>query len=247
MADDSIHHAATHSDPVIAPVPSPGTAIRTVLVCANSLLRAGLMHLLADTSFVVVGSGLGEQDAEPELFIIAASSASLHTTETVRSLKVQHPEAKVVAIAEHLELSFVRSGREAGVDGFCLMTSGREVLIKSLELVMLGEVILPAPVLRAVLEFQAARPQPKPQNTDVLGEAGLPNPRAATLSGRESQILRYLMTGEPNKVIAHKLDVAEATVKVHIKAILRKVGAANRTQAAMWATGHLQANDSIAH
>ncbi|MBL0408620.1 response regulator transcription factor, partial [Microvirga aerilata] len=59
------------------------------------------------------------------------------------------------------------------------------------------------------------------------------------LSPREAEILRSLMRGEPNKVIAKRLDVTEATVKVHVKAILRKVGAANRTQAALWATNHL--------
>jgi two-component system nitrate/nitrite response regulator NarL len=47
-------------------------------------------------------------------------------------------------------------------------------------------------------------------------------------------------------MIARKLDVAEATVKVHIKAILRKIGAANRTQAAMWATTHLPAGAGAA-
>ncbi len=62
------------------------------------------------------------------------------------------------------------------------------------------------------------------------------------LSTRESQILHCLTDGAPNKVIARKLDVAEATVKVHVKAILRKIGAANRTQAAMWATTHLPTN-----
>jgi two-component system nitrate/nitrite response regulator NarL len=49
------------------------------------------------------------------------------------------------------------------------------------------------------------------------------------------------MQGAPNKVIARKLEVAEATVKVHIKAILRKIRVANRTQAAMWAVNHLPA------
>jgi two-component system nitrate/nitrite response regulator NarL len=49
------------------------------------------------------------------------------------------------------------------------------------------------------------------------------------------------MQGAPNKVIARKLDVAEATVKVHIKAILRKIRVANRTQAAMWAVNHFSA------
>jgi len=47
------------------------------------------------------------------------------------------------------------------------------------------------------------------------------------------------MRGEPNKVIAKRLDITEATIKVHVKAILRKVGVANRTQAAMWAKEHL--------
>jgi two-component system, NarL family, nitrate/nitrite response regulator NarL len=59
------------------------------------------------------------------------------------------------------------------------------------------------------------------------------------LSTRETQILNCLRQGAPNKAIARRLDVAEATVKVHIKAILRKIGVANRTQAAMWATTHL--------
>jgi two-component system nitrate/nitrite response regulator NarL len=63
--------------------------------------------------------------------------------------------------------------------------------------------------------------------------------RLPKLSTREAEILHCLTEGAPNKIIARKLAVAEATVKVHIKAILRKIGAANRTQAAMWATTHL--------
>ncbi len=59
------------------------------------------------------------------------------------------------------------------------------------------------------------------------------------LSNREAEILHCLMQGAPNKIIARQLDVAEATVKVHVKAILRKIQVANRTQAAMWAVEHL--------
>ena len=59
------------------------------------------------------------------------------------------------------------------------------------------------------------------------------------LSNREAEILQCLMQGAPNKIIARQLDVAEATVKVHVKAILRKIQVANRTQAAMWAVEHL--------
>ena len=55
------------------------------------------------------------------------------------------------------------------------------------------------------------------------------------LSEQQKRILRYLVEGESNKMIARKIDIAEATVKVHIKAILRKIRVQNRTQAAVWA------------
>jgi len=57
------------------------------------------------------------------------------------------------------------------------------------------------------------------------------------LSEREEQILRGLVKGQSNKLIARACDVAEATVKVHIKSILRKIRVANRTQAAIWGLG----------
>ena len=56
---------------------------------------------------------------------------------------------------------------------------------------------------------------------------------------REREILGCLTKGEPNKLIARKLAITEATIKVHVKAILRKIGATNRTQAAMWASQRL--------
>lgn len=65
-----------------------------------------------------------------------------------------------------------------------------------------------------------------------------PAPRAATrwsLSSREAAILRLITEGQSNKQIARRLGIAEATVKAHMKTILRKVGAKNRTQAAVWA------------
>jgi DNA-binding NarL/FixJ family response regulator len=55
------------------------------------------------------------------------------------------------------------------------------------------------------------------------------------LSDREKQILRCLVDGLPNKLIARELEIAETAVNVNVKSVLRKVRAANRTQAAMWA------------
>nr|WP_201839792.1 LuxR C-terminal-related transcriptional regulator [Microvirga zambiensis] len=63
--------------------------------------------------------------------------------------------------------------------------------------------------------------------------------RIKKLSPREADVLRGIMNREPNKVIARQFDVTESTVKVHVKSILRKIGAANRTQAAMWASDRM--------
>ncbi|MFX5817298.1 LuxR C-terminal-related transcriptional regulator, partial [Acinetobacter baumannii] len=58
------------------------------------------------------------------------------------------------------------------------------------------------------------------------------------LSPREISILQCLIEGDSNKCIARKINIAEATVKVHIKAILRKIRVQNRTQAAIWGLNH---------
>jgi two-component system, NarL family, nitrate/nitrite response regulator NarL len=96
-----------------------------------------------------------------------------------------------------------------------------EALIRSLQLVMLGQQILPTGFMTSLLQKEASEPVAERPSRG--------------LSPREVQILRHLMTGHSNKAIARALDISEATVKVHLKALLRKVQASNRTQAAVWA------------
>jgi two-component system, NarL family, nitrate/nitrite response regulator NarL len=157
--------------------------------------------------------------------------------EIIGQMREHFPQARIVALADQFDLSFLRSGHEAGVNGFCLAASAPDVLIKSLELVMLGETVLPFEVLRTFVSGASQN-----QEHHLQGSMAEPKPsdlNACKLSAREKEILGCLTQGEPNKVIARKLDITEATIKVHVKAILRKIGAANRTQAALWATQRL--------
>jgi two-component system, NarL family, nitrate/nitrite response regulator NarL len=124
---------------------------------------------------------------------------------------------------------------QAGLSGLCSPAMVGSSLVKALELVVAGATFLPAAVGLALLEQQSRRSRPDAQAVRTTPAAGL----AGRLSDREVRILRDLMQGASNKIIARRLGLAEATVKVHIKAILRKVQAANRTQAAMWAQQHL--------
>lgn len=222
-----------------------GSTIPIALLCENTLLCTGLRHILSGTPFVVseLGSGTGatlvsKEAQEPALCLIEANQDTEQVADAVRQAKERFPRARVVGLADQLDLRCVRLVLDAGVDGFCLTGSTREVLIKSLELVMLGETILPTVVIRAVLDRLTQNPQPV-----IEGSAAIPDsidPRVQKLSNREVEVLDCLRDGSSNKIIARKLDISEATIKVHVKAVLRKIGAANRTQAAMWAAAHLR-------
>jgi DNA-binding CsgD family transcriptional regulator len=117
------------------------------------------------------------------------------------------------------------------------------VFVKSIELVMMGETIYPPAFLSFVLDsgtnsFDETAPRDErekappiaTENAFIATESTI----APQLSPREKSILRCLVEGDSNKCIARKIDIAEATVKVHVKAILRKIRVQNRTQAAVW-------------
>ena len=92
---------------------------------------------------------------------------------------------------------------------------------------MLGETVLPKAILPLILDRE-----------DETIPASVDENFAPLLSHRERLILRHLAEGQANKVIANKIGIAEATVKVHVKSILSKIRVLNRTQAAMWAMNH---------
>ncbi len=244
MAEETIKHVASGHAPSVISILSPQRRGETILLCRNSLVTIGLKHLLEGTGFAVTATAtdenslsLGGPSTVSPLVIIDGSGLPGQIVETARTLKSRYPDAKIAVIADSFDLSFVRQARGAGIDGFCLSSSEREVLIKSLELVTLGETVLPTYLMTLLLEATSLTPEVEP-HVQAGTELDASDPRLRRLSSREAEILHCLTEGAPNKLIARKLDVAEATVKVHIKAILRKIGAANRTQAAMWATTH---------
>jgi two-component system nitrate/nitrite response regulator NarL len=217
--------------------------IATTLICDSPLLLSGLQNILQESPFVLTEAAfaavleLPQQIAsQPALVIVEAQQDVSRLVKVVRQVRERTLEARIIVLAGQFDLSLVLLGHEAGVDGFCLTATPPKVLIKSFELVMLGESVLPFDVLRSIMGAAPDRDQPLQDNAAEPSPSGL---KTCKLSAREMEILGCLREGAPNKVIARKLDIAEATIKVHVKAILRKIGIANRTQAAIWATKHL--------
>jgi two-component system nitrate/nitrite response regulator NarL len=223
--------------------------VSTALFCKNSMLREGLKHTLLNSHFSVcahnfvaerAGADPGEETSSG-LFIVDVNLYHDGTADFVHNTKERHPAARVVVIADEFNLDCMMSVLQAGADGYCLSTVDCEVLVKYLDLVMLGETVFPSAMFLASLSTNERTPRLEAVVSD--GPESLQAISASspirTLSSREAEILHCLMQGAPNKIIARKLEVAEATVKVHIKAILRKIRVTNRTQAAMWAVAHL--------
>jgi two-component system nitrate/nitrite response regulator NarL len=170
----------------------------------------------AEFNTVELAFSAGETDAAPDLVI---SGQPVTEEADLRALREVFPTARIVVLADDLSVDVLRAAMGGGADGFLIKTVSPEALIQSLQLIMLGEKVFPTNLAAMLLDMNAISPQ-----HSVRG-----------LSPREQEILQALVTGASNKMIANKLGITEATVKVHLKTLLRKIDVNNRTQAAIWA------------
>jgi two-component system nitrate/nitrite response regulator NarL len=113
---------------------------------------------------------------------------------------------------------------QAGADAYLMKDISVDALIQSLRLVMMGEKVFPSHLAALLISGKAGG------TVSVDGAASRKG-----LSQREMQILQCLLNGDSNKMIANRIGITEATIKVHLKSVLRKINASNRTQAAIWA------------
>lgn len=208
--------------------------IETAVLSDNALLREGITQLLDGARFRVSQRSTsfdfqkseGSQKA-PDLFIVVIDDMSCSIVGDIRR---QFKSAKIVALALRDSRDLMRRAMQLGAVGYLVESVSAQDLITSLEVVVANGAVFPPDLLSQLSEV-AVEPQRLLQGVQRRAD-GSP---FQGLSAREVSILEGLMLGESNKVIARKLEIAEATVKVHVKAILRKVRVRNRTQAAMWA------------
>jgi two-component system nitrate/nitrite response regulator NarL len=229
--------------------PDPSSGLPTIVfpICNNPLLRVGLEKILSDAGFGVWREIIEEPSLLPNihsevrvLFIIDGNTYGAGAVEMIAELKARAPEGRIVILADAFQPAAIAAAWDAGAHGFCLSTHRHDVLIKFLELVMLGEAVLPSEIVLSLAEGGERYAPPLP--ADAMPQAEAVELANRKLSNREAEILVCLKEGAPNKVIARRLNLSEATVKVHVKAILKKVGVCNRTQAALWATRNIPAS-----
>jgi two-component system, NarL family, nitrate/nitrite response regulator NarL len=238
---------------------------RAVLVSERRLLRDGLKEMLQKSRISVIGEARDipdvlaavEMQADPELVIchITSDQSPEVGLDLVCGLRQHFARAKLVVLADTCTKSLLSSFVCADVNAILLTSISSEMLQRSLELVLADHRLFPAEIMSLLTDSALARLplHPAPvghalfdetsyfparihDDQTALPKAATSDPQLkVTLSKREQQIIDCLVCGLPNKSIARELNITEATVKVYVKGLLRKIKVSNRTQVAIWA------------
>jgi len=205
--------------------------IRVLLVDDQRLMRDGLRTLLElETGLEIVGEaehGLAAiasyRQHNPDVVLMDIRMPEMNGVEATRRIKSEWPKARVLILTTFDDDEYVFEGLRAGASGYLLKdVSGSELADAIRTVAAGGALIEPSVARKVVAEFARLRPSsPSPVN---LSEP---------LSEREIEILKILAKGCTNKEIAAQLHLAEGTVKNYITSILGKIGARDRTQAAL--------------
>ena len=241
-----------------------GSRQATVVVESRLLVREALKSLMTKNSYRVVCnigsateiSGASSLADEPKVVILGAQSADNALTEAASARKLW-PDSKIILLYENLPPADFQKLLMSEINGCVSLFASPDTLISTLDLIVAKNVRAMVVGDAKYSVIQPAQPEDSNQSEIKIDRLGsnaaehedvsvrvgalplcpmnVPQRNHPGLSEREAQILDGLVKGHPNKVIARRCNVTEATVKVHMKSILRKIRVGNRTQAAIWA------------
>ncbi|PBC06798.1 response regulator transcription factor [Mesorhizobium sp. WSM3859] len=240
----------------------------TLLVGPSGLLRESLIRILDPSNFRISLSAESVRDLVLKplpkhrsllLIIDVDGDGDSSELEKISEFKAIYPDSHVVILADRCQSGDVVAAFRAGANAYLTKHTAYDTFVKSLELVDLGQSVFPADALSLIsCEKLNSEDKSKQETSEHDGnslEVGAVE--LSMLSPREICVLGCLIEGKSNKIIARKFHIADATVKVHVKTILRKIRVRNRTQAAVWAmnngllatlSGHAWAgNQDMAH
>ena len=207
--------------------------VRLLIIDPNTLFREGMRVLLSGTQFDVAHEasdtieGLEIVQSNDEIGIVIldfSSDGSDSELQILKQMRAANEDIKLIVLTNEMSVLLLARALNAGADGFLLKSMSSEALVACLRLVDLGEKVFPTKLATMITSGQIDPTVAEVRASSMKG-----------LSEREREVMRCLVHGKSNKMIAHQLGITAATVKVHLKAVLRKLNVSNRTQAAIWA------------
>lgn len=204
------------------------TAINVLIAEDQTLMRHGLRTILElEPGFAVAGEAADGQQAieralalRPDVVLMDVQMPHVNGVAATAQIAAALPGTRVIILTTFDYDEYVFDGIKAGARGYLLKDTPADDLLAAIRRVHAGEsIVQPSVAARMIAEFSRRRVEPQ-------------EPEYEPLSEREREVLRLLGDGLSNREIAARLVLAEGTVKNHVSAILEKLHAANRTQAA---------------
>lgn len=213
------------------PEPRPATtasAKAVIIADDHDLVRIGMGQLLIhrDPS-VTIGEAADGPALEAlldsrrhwDLMLLDLSMPGFGGEQAVRDLLVRFPAIPILVVSGTSDAAMMVRLLDAGVAGFLPKSLDGQLMLKAIDLVLAGGRYVPPDVLRAIRGVQGTVPAAGQLQTDTT-----------EVTPRQREILALLTQGLPNKVIAVRLGIAEATVKMHVTALLRAYGVQSRSE-----------------
>ena len=204
--------------------------MKVLITDEQSLFRDGLSLRLKQINpniVIIQASNLIEmqkallENIDTDIVLLDIDLAELSAVDIINKIKNATPGAKIVAISSSEEIRNIKKILSLGVKGYIPKRSDSNILSGALKLILDGGTYLPP----ALLENQNLPNNENKQNGFLK----------KNLTNRQSQVLDLIAQGKSNKQIAYDIGVSEATVKLHINALLRSLKVNNRTQAVITA------------
>ncbi|MEA3292124.1 MAG: response regulator [Pseudomonadota bacterium] len=206
--------------------------MRVLMIDDHALFREGLVGLLERRGIEVMATGDGQEgmakvaEIDPDVVLLDLRMPELGGLEILRRLNEENLETPIAMLTTSSEESDLAESLRNGARGYLLKDMEPDELVAALRDIVAGKTVV-APDLTGVLADLV-------KHGDSKDSRKIPSP-FNSLTPREMEILCHLAEGESNKVIARNLDISDGTVKLHVKAILSKLGVHSRVEAAVMA------------
>jgi DNA-binding NarL/FixJ family response regulator len=204
--------------------------LKLLIVDDHGLVREGLKAILGQSDLkaecleawdeISIWQCL-KQHPDVNLVLLDIQLPGLSGMDLLKRIAKEHPAMPIIMLSADHDSNTVSQALQWGASGFMPKNSLNQVLISAIRLVLAGGVYIPP---EALLK-SVPKPQPSPSNKTTLQLDSL------GLTNRQLDVLRLLVKGLSNKRISRQIDLAEATVKIHIRGILRTLSVTNRTEA----------------
>jgi DNA-binding NarL/FixJ family response regulator len=166
-----------------------------------------------------------------DLFLIDLSMPGMAGSSSLRALREAHPDTKIVVITGWEDRATMLDCLGAGVHGYVLKSLATRQIVQAIEVILAGNIYVPPEIANiSGAETPASSGSERPHATPPSAP-----PAADRFTKRQRDVLSLLRQGRSTKDIARALDLAEATIKVHLAAIYRVLNARNRTEAVLLA------------